>query len=164
VSGEESALDKVQRAISDFETFRAADGILSIRQRAKRTLPATAQEVLDALGYDDLVKERDGAVALADYWREVAHAEHGDLVEEVDRLAASAEAVARDRDAILEAKMALDLKVEYLTGEGYNVKIPEWRAMQDKIERVEMLLHGAPFDFISKTTLRLALDAKEGES
>jgi hypothetical protein len=54
---EESALDKVQRAISDFETFRAADGVLSIRQRDKRTLPATAQEVLDALGYEDLVRE-----------------------------------------------------------------------------------------------------------
>jgi hypothetical protein len=66
VSSEESALDKVQRAISDFETFRAADGILSIRQRAKRTLPATAQDALDALGYDELVKERDR-------WRDIAY-------------------------------------------------------------------------------------------
>jgi hypothetical protein len=53
----DSALDKVQYEISDFEVFTAADGIPSIRPRAPRPLPDVAQAVLDVLGYDDLVDE-----------------------------------------------------------------------------------------------------------
>jgi hypothetical protein len=42
-------LDAAQREISDFETFVAGDGNLSIRMREGRTLPKTAQDVLDAV-------------------------------------------------------------------------------------------------------------------
>lgn len=41
-------LDDVQYALSDFETFVAADGIRSIRMRDKRTLPEEAQAAINA--------------------------------------------------------------------------------------------------------------------
>jgi hypothetical protein len=96
-----------------------------------------------------LLHQRDEALAEAQAAREV-----------------SMEAV-RDRDLILEAKMALDLKVEYLTGEGYHVKIPEWRAMRAKIERVLVLadswdrVHATGSDYHA-ADLREVLDMEEG--